>query len=247
MGAVATAERASVLVVEDHPMTCRMMREAVLRAGYRPVIANDGCEAIERVRDAQSDEDGYALVLMDLAMPRMDGFEASRRIRSLGLDGHRLPIVAITATGSSEAECRAAGMQAAVAKPVAIDTMRALLDHWTPRSAAGRADRTAPERRLSDDKETLARLLLLVIDEHEVAPLWGHEIADALRRVAGSAAASGDSALARTAGELERRFVVADDSIALLMAACAAIRRLLPLGLDFHGKLEGKSLWPGSS
>src|SRR5690606_28952053 len=82
--------------------------------------ANDGLEAVELLGDTQQP---YDIVLMDLQMPRLDGFDATRRIRrELGLK--QLPIIAMTANAmeSDKQRCIAAGMNAHIGKPFDVKT-----------------------------------------------------------------------------------------------------------------------------
>jgi CheY-like chemotaxis protein len=75
----------------------------------------DGLEAVEAAARTN-----YALIFMDCRMPRLDGLEATRQIRRAESDGHRTPIIALTADVMNEdrARCLAAGMDGHVAKPV---------------------------------------------------------------------------------------------------------------------------------
>ena len=88
-------------------------------------------QAVERARD-------FDLVLMDCQMPVMDGFEATRRIRALGI---RIPILALTAdlVDDRRAQCLAAGMNGFIGKPVRLNDLRAELQQYLPRrpSSAG--------------------------------------------------------------------------------------------------------------
>lgn len=103
-----------VLLVEDNPIS-QKVAEAVLQSANLTVsTANDGTEALDALADIAFDA-----VLMDIQMPKMDGYEATRRIRSdLGLKS--LPIIAMTAHATQEAmdRCREAGMGAYVSKPI---------------------------------------------------------------------------------------------------------------------------------
>jgi CheY-like chemotaxis protein len=92
-------------------------------------VASDGESALECYRDARPD-----LVLMDCQMPRLDGYEATRALRALERDGHRTPVIALTAnatTGDRE-KCEAAGMDGFVCKPVHAEELRAVLARWFP-------------------------------------------------------------------------------------------------------------------
>ena len=112
---VSPAARAlRILVAEDVP-TNQLIIGATLRSlGHYPEIVSDGVQALARIEKEQFD-----LVVLDMQMPEMDGLEAARRIRKMGLDSSKLPVMAITANGfdSDKEACRAAGMDGFVAKP----------------------------------------------------------------------------------------------------------------------------------
>jgi CheY-like chemotaxis protein len=106
-------------------------------------IADDGLEAVEKV--AARD---YALVFMDLQMPRLDGFEATRRIRATER-GARLPIIAMTAAVLQEdrAASQAAGMNGFITKPIDPDELVSTLLNWLAKPAEGSEPRPFQEGR----------------------------------------------------------------------------------------------------
>jgi CheY-like chemotaxis protein len=115
--------RAKVLVVEDFADNRFMMRRLLEMSGYQVVEAVDGKEAIEVAESTRPD-----LILMDLSLPRLDGLDATRRIREL--DGlARIPIVAVSAhdTNDFHADALAAGCNEYVTKPIDFDELEALL------------------------------------------------------------------------------------------------------------------------
>lgn len=105
----------TILIVDDHPVN-RLVAQRMLEGEFAQVIAVDsGPEAIARVR-----EGGVDIVLMDLSMPDMDGWEATRRIRQLPSPLGDVPVVALTAHALPEIResVRDVGMQGLVTKPV---------------------------------------------------------------------------------------------------------------------------------
>jgi two-component system sensor histidine kinase/response regulator len=117
-------ERAlSVLVAEDNAVNQRVAVRLLEKEGHRVTLANNGLEALEALERAAFD-----VVLMDVQMPELDGFEATRRLREREQpQARRVPVIALTAhvmKGDREL-CLAAGMDAYVSKPL---QRRELLD-----------------------------------------------------------------------------------------------------------------------
>ena len=135
------SERAPrVLVVDDHPVNREVARIMLEAFGCEVQEVCDGVEAVEAVQTAIFD-----LVLMDVRMPRMDGLEATRRIRALPGIGEDLAIVAMTADAMPEdvVRCLAAGMNAHLPKPVCqtslFDAVSRALSGELPHAQVGRA------------------------------------------------------------------------------------------------------------
>ena len=118
-----------VLLVEDEPINQLVAQENLEEIGLEVEIANDGQEALERF--SEHPDGTYAFILMDMQMPRMDGIEATKKIRELP-NGGRVPIIAMTANAFSEdrERCLAAGMNDFVAKPVNPDLLFETLLKW---------------------------------------------------------------------------------------------------------------------
>ena len=111
----AAAPAPRVLVVDDHPVNREVARIMLQAFGCEVTEACDGHEALHAAT-----ADIFDLMLMDVRMPRMDGLEATRRVRSLSGGRGEVPIVAMTADAMPEdvVRCLAAGMNAHLAKPV---------------------------------------------------------------------------------------------------------------------------------
>ncbi len=105
-----------ILVAEDNPVNSLLVTRLLERQGHGVVAVRNGREAVERFA-----AEPFDAVLMDLVMPEMDGYEATRGIRAHELgSGRRTPIIAVTAESLDrvQAACAAAGLDACVAKPL---------------------------------------------------------------------------------------------------------------------------------
>ncbi|RMG43574.1 MAG: response regulator [Acidobacteria bacterium] len=111
------SRRLKVLVAEDNPVNRKVAVKLLEQLGHRADTVCDGAAAVEAAR-----RERYDVVLMDLQMPNMDGLEAARRIRALGL---RPRIYALTAHALDEARqaCLAAGMDGVLLKPIGVDAL----------------------------------------------------------------------------------------------------------------------------
>ncbi|WP_182530117.1 response regulator [Dokdonella fugitiva] len=131
-----------ILVVEDDTLDAEMIEEALLEVGAeRPVErVEDGAEAVDflfrRNRYAGRSDDLPILVLLDIKMPRMDGFEVLRVIRESD-STRQVPVVILTSSSEDQdiAECRTLGANAYVVKPSDArgfaDTVRTVGEFWT--------------------------------------------------------------------------------------------------------------------
>jgi signal transduction histidine kinase/DNA-binding NarL/FixJ family response regulator len=140
-GRRAARRHIRVLVVDDHPVNRSLAVAQLQDLGYR-VDAADGGEAALRLLA----EGSYDAVLLDCAMPELDGYETSRRLRRMEGGGRRVPVIALTAhvmEGERE-RCLDAGMDDFLAKPYQVTDLVTRLDRWVgiempaPDSDAGR-------------------------------------------------------------------------------------------------------------
>jgi len=120
---------ARLLLVEDNEINQLVAQEILKDAGLACDVMDNGEDAVARIRDGQPGT--YALVLMDMQMPRMDGVTATRIIRQLQ-GGKTIPVVAMTANAFMEDEklCREAGMNDFVSKPVDPIRLYSTLLKW---------------------------------------------------------------------------------------------------------------------
>jgi CheY-like chemotaxis protein len=109
------SRRLNVLLVEDNVVNRRLVTIILSKAGHEVVTAHDGRAAIEAYTRAPHD-----IILMDLQMPVMGGYEATAEIRRLEVGQRRVPIIALTANAMAEThdECLRSGMDGYVTKPI---------------------------------------------------------------------------------------------------------------------------------
>ena len=208
--------RLHVLLAEDNAVNQRLAASLLERRGHKVTIAANGREAVAAVA-AQA----FDVVLMDVQMPEMGGFEATTAIRALEADRHapRMPIIAMTAhamKGDRE-RCLAAGMDEYLTKPLDPRQLCALVEQMA--NGSGAAPRVEPAAiplevlaRVGGDRELLAEISRLFVDD---APVHLQKIrqaldasdGEALRRAAhglkGAAANFDADAVVSAARELE--------------------------------------------
>jgi PAS domain S-box-containing protein len=126
-----TIKEARILLVEDNAINQQVARENLENAGFVVEMANNGQEAVTAIMKNLDNTTGFDAVLMDIQMPEMDGYEATRLIRE-NPQYDSLPIIAMTAhamTGDRE-KCLAAGMNDYVAKPIDEEQLLMVLGKW---------------------------------------------------------------------------------------------------------------------
>ena len=142
--------KARILLAEDNITNQRVAVGILKTMGLRANVVANGAEAVKAIEALP-----YDLVLMDVQMPEMDGFEATRAIRNLqsAIPNRRIPIIAMTAHAmqSDRERCLEAGMDDYIAKPVSPQALAEMLDKWLPREteapteqATGKPESSAP-------------------------------------------------------------------------------------------------------
>ncbi len=119
------------LIVEDNELNAEIAGEILGMTGLEIEYAKDGKEALDKMTEAKAGY--YDIVFMDIQMPIMDGYEATRAIRSLPGDYPRtVPIIAMTANAfmADVQACKAAGMNEHIAKPLDLDHLFRVLNQW---------------------------------------------------------------------------------------------------------------------
>jgi len=103
----------SILIVEDYPETAEMLRTILEAEGYSISLAETGEKALEKVAEKR-----YDLILLDIMLPRIDGFEVCRRIKA-DPKTQSIPVIAVTAFDVQDIvkKCTAAGADDVILKP----------------------------------------------------------------------------------------------------------------------------------
>jgi two-component system, cell cycle response regulator DivK len=118
----------TVLIVEDNELNMKLFRDLLEAHGYETSGTSNGFEALDLVRKMRPD-----LILMDIQLPQMDGYEATRRIRAVP-ELAKVPIIAVTsyALSGDEAKTRAAGCDGYIAKPFSPRQLLAKIREFLP-------------------------------------------------------------------------------------------------------------------
>ena len=122
-----------IMMAEDNPINQRVGKLILQRAGFNIDLVGDGSEAFEAHRAHP-----YDLILMDCQMPMMDGFEASRQIRSLTVQPQPV-IIAVTANAlvGERERCLNAGMDDYLSKPFQAEQLVAVVKKWSAIRSSG--------------------------------------------------------------------------------------------------------------
>jgi PAS domain S-box-containing protein len=136
-------EARHILLAEDNPVNQKVACRILEKLGYRVDVAPDGQAAFNAWQSGR-----YDLILMDCQMPVMDGYETARQIRNYESGAKHIPIIALTAHAMKGAdnECRAAGMDDYLSKPIDREQLRQALERWLSDPGETRAVEQAPEQ-----------------------------------------------------------------------------------------------------
>ena len=146
-----------ILVAEDNQTNQKVILRQLGLLGYTADVVGDGREALNRWQSGD-----YALLLTDLHMPEIDGYQLAIAVRAGEAGKRRIPIVALTANAlKSEAErCRAAGMDDYLSKPARLTDIKAMLEKWLPAASEPKPDsRDSPARVVPVDVNVLKALV----------------------------------------------------------------------------------------
>ncbi|HEX7400963.1 MAG TPA: response regulator, partial [candidate division Zixibacteria bacterium] len=142
-------QKVRILVAEDNPMNQKLAVIILQKAGYGVDAVENGIKAVEALKRS-----AYDLVFMDIQMPDMDGFEATKTIRRMEKENQHTPIIAMTAhamKGDRE-ECISAGMDDYIAKPLDLPEMIRFIEKWT-KSSGDRKELIQVKQTLKNNKQ----------------------------------------------------------------------------------------------
>lgn len=125
-----SGSKLNVLVVEDHFINQELMKEMLDCLNCSVDTAQNGLDALDQVKSKE-----YDVIFMDLQMPEMDGFEATKQIRKGEQGKCKTPIIALTANSmhSDKEKCLEAGMDDYLAKPFEVKDLESILDYYFPK------------------------------------------------------------------------------------------------------------------
>jgi PAS domain S-box-containing protein len=197
-GAVASLSREEarrqgrlILIAEDNEINRKVIHQQLTLLGHNADIAENGLEALKLWQSGN-----YGIVLTDLHMPEMDGYDLTMNIRTAEMDdpaAHvpHTPIIAFTANAlKGEAEhCLAIGMDGYLSKPVQLANLKAMLDKWLPEATFAPVNVNMLKSLVGDDKSTIAEFLHdFHISANEIAAELRAAYAQGDTMAAGSAA-----------------------------------------------------------
>ena len=178
--------RLHILLAEDNAVNQKVAARMLERMGHTVIVAPNGKKVLESL-----EQEKFDLILMDVQMPEMDGFEATRAVRDLEkTTGEHIPIVAMTAyamKGDKE-KCLEVGMDGYVSKPInaqeLFDTIESLLgtpnvEHHAGNNVEKVVDRSQVLERVGGDKELLAEVVGLFLED---CPKLFEQMSAAIRR-----------------------------------------------------------------
>lgn len=220
--------KAHLLLAEDNEINQQVARELLEGYGYSVDIVFNGLEAVERLSSV-AENNPYDLVLMDLQMPTMGGYEATEHIRKVSTL-KQLPIVAMTADAMEgvKEKCLQAGMSDFITKPINPGQLVQVLEKWIKAERVSRSSSSRPKKsgtvkfpelkgidvsdginRLNGNADLYRELLFRFRDEHQnfIADLGGEEstILRKIHTLKGTSANLGMTALHHATTEAEKK------------------------------------------
>jgi two-component system capsular synthesis sensor histidine kinase RcsC len=204
-----------ILVVEDNPINLVTLRDQLEQLGCQVTVAEDGEDALSLWAIGR-----YDMVLTDINMPRVNGYELARQLRG---QGERVPIVGLTANAmwDEALRCRQSGMDAWMVKPIDLRSLCGLLNKLQPRSALPASGEEGERKAgpIEDRYRTVFRQTMMNdLDQLRQALEQGRAevVARLLHRMRGALVVVGWTDQARELGILEDALKGAEDEAAIL-------------------------------
>lgn len=183
-----------ILVAEDNLSNQMVIRELLAKSEAELVFAGNGLEAVDAVREGYAEFD---LILMDMQMPKMDGIEATRRIRELRRE-RRIPILALTANASQsdQERCRDAGMDDFLSKPIERKRLFEVLQRLMPSVEGERGSNVSVVREVGGDPNSFG--VAGGVDHEAIPMIEGWDVKGAALRL---------GMIEETVHQMTRRFI----------------------------------------
>lgn len=228
--AAALQQNRLILVAEDNETNQKVILHQLGLLGYAADVSSNGREALECWESGD-----YALLLTDLHMPKMDGYDLSLAIRSGEAGQRHMPIIALTANAlKGEAKrCRAVGIDDYLSKPAPLADLQAMLEKWLPATAQPRPDASAspalpvPQATAAGPVD-VSVLKALVGDERTVIREFLHDFRISAAKTAAELRAACQDGQAVQAGALAHKLKSSARSVGALTLGelCAEIERV---------------------
>ena len=251
----AMRQNCLILVAEDNTSNQMLIRRQLNLLGFAAEMASDGCEAFECWQTG-----AYALLLTDVNMPGMNGFELTATIRSEEAKAGtgRMPIIALTANAmkGEDNHCKAADMDDYLSKPVRLTDLKAMLDKWLPVAPLLPVDARVLKELVGDNPAVISKLLhsfrattLKIGAEIEAAISDGrtHETGEAAHKLKSSVRSVGALRLGELCEQIEQAGKAGDNAmLAVLLPRfkeemAVVENHLLAWQCDLTGREEGES------
>jgi two-component system sensor histidine kinase/response regulator len=217
-----------LLLAEDNPTNQKLAIVLLQKAGYSVDAVDTGVKALERVQI-----DHYSVVLMDVQMPEMDGFEATRQIRVWEQsNGQHIPIIAMTAhaMAGDRDRCIEAGMDDYISKPLEPRVLLSALDRWAQNMDSEKISRTKlrHDHSTGDQQDSSPTLSGSWLEEGESSATFEtFESIDPTRKTSAFVSQE-DSSLEKLPADLEAALFRFDDDRAFMMKMCQEFKDHLP-------------------
>jgi two-component system, sensor histidine kinase and response regulator len=204
-----------ILVAEDNEINQKVIREQLGLLGYAADIAKTGREALKRSQNGE-----YALLLTDLHMPEMDGYDLTLQIRLAEAGRGHMPIIALTANAlkGERERCLAIGMDDYLSKPAPLPALAAALEKWLPAASPSKmwqCSSSVPGR-LSSVPVQVSALEALVGTDPDLIQEFLQEFAVGAARLAAELTHSCKAGQSRAAAEVAHKLKSSSRSVGAL-------------------------------